>query len=176
MLAAVTKILLVSLYSLQPSHRARHAHSWRRPSPHLPSTVGLSSLTFISPLCSLLLAYTQLLVPASLPIMLLLFFPPACARQYHPIIPPLTTAQPYERKLWPSFFPEEPATHPAASWSGSLQCRVFHSSDSHRNILVETLYWRLPTVTATAVSRYNDAASCCIQSPQMLSKWRCILY
>ena len=100
MSAAVTKILLVSLYSLQPSHRARHAHSRRRPfPPHLPSTVGFSSLIFISTLCSLLLAYTQLLVPANLPIMLLPFFPLACARQHHPIIPPLTTAQPYERKL-----------------------------------------------------------------------------
>lgn len=63
------------------------------------STVGFSSLTFISPLCSLLPEYTQLLVPANLPTMLLLFFPLSCARQHHPIIPPLTTAQLYERKL-----------------------------------------------------------------------------
>lgn len=76
-------------YSLQPSHRARHAHSRLRQPPHLPSTVGISSLTFIILLCSLLLAYTQLLLPANLPIMLLLFFPLSCARQHHPIIPPL---------------------------------------------------------------------------------------
>jgi hypothetical protein len=68
------------------------------------------------------------------------------------------------------FFPEEPATHPAASWSGSLQCRGFHSSNSHSNILVETLYWPLPPVTMTAVRRYNDAGSCWIQLPQMLNK------
>jgi len=93
MSVAVTKILLLSrtVYSSLTAPEML--------TPHLPSTVGLSSHTFISPLCSLLLAYTQLLLPANLPIMLLLFFPLACARQHLPIIPSLTTAQPYERKL-----------------------------------------------------------------------------
>jgi hypothetical protein len=97
-MATFTKILLVSCTVSSP-RTAPDTLNQGGDISSSESTASLSSLTFISPLCSVLLAYTQLLVPANLPTMLLLFFPLTCARQHRPIIPPLTTAQLYERKL-----------------------------------------------------------------------------